>query len=76
MLLQIRKAVRCKHNEVSDECRMVEEIRTVKMMFTTGTALLLTQMPGIKVGCVSVGSAALLVGIASLTASLLNSRSD
>lgn len=55
---------------------MVEEIRTVKMMFTTGTALLLTQMPGIKVGCVSVGSAALLVGIASLTASLLNSRSD
>ena len=40
-------------------------IRAVKTMFQTGAALLVTQMPGGAVDWVSVGSAALLAGIAS-----------
>ena len=45
-------------------------IRAVKTMFQTGAALLVTQMPGGAVDWVSVGSAALLAGIASLETSL------
>ena len=45
-------------------------IRAVKTMFQTGAALLVTQMPGGPVDWVSVGSAALLAGIASLGTSL------
>ena len=45
-------------------------IRAVKTMFQTGAALLVTQMPGGAVDWVSVGSAALLAGIASLGTSL------
>ena len=45
-------------------------IRAVKTMFQTGAALLVTQMPGGDVDWVSVGSAALLAGIASLGTSL------
>ena len=41
-------------------------IRAVKTMFQTGAALLVTQMPGGAVDWVSVGSTALLAGIASL----------
>lgn len=44
-------------------------IRAVKTMFQTGAALLVTQMRG-AVDWVSVGSAALLAGIASLGTSL------
>ena len=45
-------------------------IRAVKTMFQTGAALLVAQMPGGTVDWVSVGSAALLAGIASLGTSL------
>lgn len=45
-------------------------IRAVKTMLQTGAALLVTQMPGGTVDWVSVGSAALLAGIASLGTSL------
>lgn len=45
-------------------------IRAVKTMFQTGAALLVTQMPGGAVDWASVGSAALLAGIASLGTSL------
>lgn len=45
-------------------------IRAVKTMFQTGAALLVTQMPGGAVDWVSVGSTALLAGIASLGTSL------
>ena len=45
-------------------------IRAVKTMFQTGAALLVTQMPGGAVDWVSVGSAELLAGIASLGTSL------
>ena len=45
-------------------------IRAVKTMFQTGAALLVTQMPGGAVDWVSVGSEALLAGIASLGTSL------
>ena len=45
-------------------------IRAVKTMFQTGAALLVTQMPGGAVDWVSVGSAVLLAGIASLGTSL------
>lgn len=45
-------------------------IRAVKTMFQTGAALLVTQMSGGTVDWVSVGSAALLAGIASLGTSL------
>ena len=45
-------------------------IRAVKTMLQTGTALLVTQMPGGAVDWTAVGSAALLAGIASLGTSL------
>ena len=45
-------------------------IRAVKTMFQPGAALLVTQMPGGAVDWVSLGSAALLAGIASLGTSL------
>ena len=45
-------------------------IRAVKTMLQTGAALLVTQMPGGAVDWVSVGSAVLLAGIASLGTSL------
>ena len=45
-------------------------IRDVKTKFQTGAALLVTQMSGGTVDWVSVGSAALLAGIASLGTSL------
>ena len=45
-------------------------IRAVKTMLQTGAALLVTQMPGGAVDWVSVGSATLLAGIASLGTSL------
>ena len=45
-------------------------IRAVKTMLQTGAALLVTQMPCGTVDWVSVGSAALLAGIASLGTSL------
>lgn len=45
-------------------------IRAVKAMLQTGAALLVIQMPGGTVDWVSVGSAALLVGIAFLGTSV------
>ena len=45
-------------------------IRAAKTMFQTGAALVVTQMPGGTVDWMAVGSAVIVVGVASLGTSL------